>query len=682
LRANHLFASVIERPTFGKQATLSQALVGQAAMMIEAGDADFAKSILDRLDKLSSSSDGGVADDVMEASAELRTKMAQNDMGPLFKIRDRFIYENDETRQGPLAFVDDFQWDSKVFEAVEDFGESDQDGMRVGEFLFADHVRYRNLVCQFDHARARLRISDCLGRNYAEYFLQPDRRVLSEARNSPLRLWVRNHLMMINQGENVYVLNWFNLLQGKKPLLWHGKTRESVRIGVSYVGMRSICVVDEKKIRGLDWLTGEMVWERNNMPGRGTWISNDRQIGYMRGRFINVLDVDSGRCANVVNLDDELGMLMSDVGNLGLYRSRVGKVSAPDESDEVQKSDVVDDPFAATFSKEVYQSFQFTVVNMLTGRPVFQKQFSSEVRDRVFEDKFAVAGPDGVLKMFELSTGKLLFETKVADGIPEGYSLRTLEVDRFQDDYLVRLNLRSKDRRDGLELNGSRYHFRRVKSSLAQGPVMLIDGQTGARLWQTPASIENFGLIKGQPKSGPAILFCRRIKRNAPDERTDVQVIAIDRKTGKLLDSFVFYFVKNGASAEESYVKVSLSPGSILGTGADNQKQVMQIDYQERRFTLTFGEDDESPPQPTTFVTNENSIEFPKLQPVVEVELTTEDADRRAFEAKAANAAEALQRLRDEEAKLLETQMDLKPRLRENDPPKDQSQDSGQTQGR
>jgi hypothetical protein len=62
--------------------------------------------------------------------------------------------------------------------------------------------------------------------------------------------------------------------------------------------------------------------------------------------------------------------------------------------------------------------------------------------------------------------------------------------------------------------------------------VWAVDRESGAVLWDVPATVARHCLLAGQPAGLPVLVFARQIQRNHDREHTYLSVLCLDKRTG------------------------------------------------------------------------------------------------------------------------------------------------------
>jgi outer membrane protein assembly factor BamB len=165
----------------------------------------------------------------------------------------------------------------------------------------------------------------------------------------------------------------------------------------------------------------------------------------------------------------------------------------------------------------------------VAGHTVWQEDLRRGSRGTLIENRHvALLEPGGRFVIRSLETDRL----HVQEQLEAEPQLQVIQVLSSPDQFLL---VTSKDVSNRGTINGG------LPVVPIQGRLYAFERQTGQPQWQSPATVEGYGLIANQPNDSPALWFVRQYTtRNAGAARTATlraAVLCIDRRTGRLLFS-------------------------------------------------------------------------------------------------------------------------------------------------
>jgi outer membrane protein assembly factor BamB len=162
-----------------------------------------------------------------------------------------------------------------------------------------------------------------------------------------------------------------------------------------------------------------------------------------------------------------------------------------------------------------------------TGNDVWKRSFSVNSRGFVSAQQYvAIVQQDGACSILDLKTGKALVEDQLE--LP-ARDLHCVYLFPSQDQFIVACAYRFRSQSDVV--------FETINDSteaIYDALLFAFDRRTGARQWQTPVSVEKFGIPLDQPPEVPTLLFLRKsAQRRTPNPKMDG--VCIDRRDGRVL---------------------------------------------------------------------------------------------------------------------------------------------------
>jgi len=173
-----------------------------------------------------------------------------------------------------------------------------------------------------------------------------------------------------------------------------------------------------------------------------------------------------------------------------------------------------------------------------TEKTIWERQFEGTSQCwQIDPNSIAIMERSGTLLIFDLDTGKPLFETQL---LPEP-RLARLYVLASRDRYFVVASAQS-GRSVSSSVTGTRIYGISTADQcpLVSGHVYALDRRSGKPIWPEPALIRQFALPLNQPAAAPALVFFRHMSRRTTgsvprSSPTTASVLCIDKRDGRQL---------------------------------------------------------------------------------------------------------------------------------------------------
>ena len=302
-----------------------------------------------------------------------------------------------------------------------------------------------------------------------------------------------------------------------------------------------VFVMKQSELMCLDPLTGEVVWNRLDMPA-GSDLFGDEElliVAPIDGKEFIVLSAVDGQ---------EIARRPIPAGEQRWATNgrRVLGWTGGEAKRDVRLYDV------------------------LSGKTLFQGEFAAGSRGVIHHDRvMAAVQPDGHLRVVSLLDGQVIADQKVE---PE-LSLNSIVFQEVAEGYLLavigppRTNLPNQ-----IEVVGGS-----ANSQMIHGKVYLLDRSTGKPRWNTPAAIEHYGLLMEQPTQSPLLVFMRKGGRNAQQSA----LLVLDKRDGRIV------FQKEDIPVAANFSEVIAKP--------ETNKLLVTMGARNFEFTMT---DEPVPPAP------------------------------------------------------------------------------------
>jgi len=392
-----------------------------------------------------------------------------------------------------------------------------------------------------------------------------------------MRLSVEGHLMLLSIGDKLLAVDTLGGAGGKSPqILWRqdleaGGNDASNRMAQMRVRMANlaggirrlqfagngevpihapeaiseeiICLRQNFRCVGVDPATGEIVWQRQDIPPEAS-VFGDHQ-------YIFIAPLGESKAQVLRAADGEL---------LGQREIPADRLATVGRHVLVWRDDG---------SQGVLE-----MIDAWTGRPVWPaRKFPAAAQVRLVDDEaVALFDPEGRFLLLNLADGAVSIDARLQPGSP----LSEVFVLRSPEQQLVITQGPEDDRHD------ENRHTHPIPGAASQritrAQVYAFD-RHGKSLWKAPREVKDQFLPLEQPRSLPVLVFASMIQERKAERRvmeTSTALLAIDKRSGQVV-------------CDEKVVNGS----NGLTLVGNPEKKTVQMRLQRETVTLTFS--DESP---------------------------------------------------------------------------------------
>ncbi len=329
-----------------------------------------------------------------------------------------------------------------------------------------------------------------------------------------------------------------------------------------WASTNGFCYLKKNELRCIDLLSGELLWQRTDIPLGASCIGDDNYV-FVRsknGVSIRQFRLSDGKETATFEMPDCKNQ-WTNFGNIVLSWNH-----------NIQ-----------TGSGEVF------AIDMLTRKRIWTEKVPSKtVANIVDQTELAILYPDGNLTIRNILTGKERLKTKIELAKPA----KSVFVLKDEKDYfVVANNLGPEFYSVSDPKNDQRLQVQRLSmfTSMIDGAVYSLDAKSGKSNWSKPAVVKNYSLSLHQPLSAPGIIFARRKMPNGRGRNRDIrpssEFICLDKRLGKIVAS------KTGVMTDIGYSRLVAVPN----------ENAIKMELGTEYFKINFqkGEADESPKKET-----------------------------------------------------------------------------------
>jgi outer membrane protein assembly factor BamB len=288
------------------------------------------------------------------------------------------------------------------------------------------------------------------------------------------------------------------------------------RLGMSgSISLLGIVFQNQEDLYCVDPLTGDTIWVRNGVPiGSEIYTEGDKVVvipprsNNPQHKPLSLSLIDG----TIIAADDGAGPIENNAVNTAVASSERWKVHGFKALGYVIKgSDIT-----------------LRLEDVSTGKSLWQISYPTGIRGQLLNNKLAVMQQNGKFEIRDLLSGEIVVQ-KTLKAEPQISNLYVIE---YQNRFLVIPNRSQSSRGISLPSVG-------LQTKLINGNIYCLDKQTGEFLWQTPASVESWGLPLAQSPNSPVLAFIRQLNPTSTQNRTQgsirSEVFCIDKRDGRLL---------------------------------------------------------------------------------------------------------------------------------------------------
>ncbi|MFM8413218.1 MAG: PQQ-binding-like beta-propeller repeat protein [Planctomycetota bacterium] len=272
---------------------------------------------------------------------------------------------------------------------------------------------------------------------------------------------------------------------------------------------QALIVPGQRSVAVLDPASGDLLWRRDQLPAGLEWfVDGEFLCGCTAdGRGSLVLATSDGRLVHALDVPHRRQRLA------GLGRRFV--VVQP-----------VDEPALPAILSQVRLDLVDPADREVRPLGVFHGQGrAAETGD----GRLAVLEPDGLLTVFDLADGGVVFRSELP-AMPR--RCERLHVQAWQDRYLVLAGSDDVDDQEAADISPLEpLLFSGGAAAPLSGAVWAVDRDDGRPLWPMPAVVERHCLHTAQPPGLPLLVFCRIIQPRASGQPS-LGVLCLDKRTG------------------------------------------------------------------------------------------------------------------------------------------------------
>ncbi len=288
------------------------------------------------------------------------------------------------------------------------------------------------------------------------------------------------------------------------------------RLGMSgSISLLGIVFQNQEDLYCVDPLTGDTIWVRNGVP-IGSEI-------YTEGDKVVIIPPRSNNPQHT-----PLSLSLID-----------GNIIDAAEGEEPGENDTATVVVASSERWKIsgFKALGYTIKgsditlrleDVSTGKSLWQISYPTGIRGQLLSNKLAVMQQNGKFEIRDLLSGEVVIQ-KTLKAEPQISNLYVIE---YQNRFLVIPNRSQSSRGISLPSVG-------LQTKLINGNIYCLDKQTGEFLWQTPASVESWGLPLAQSPNSPVLAFIRQLNPTSTQNRTQgsirSEIFCIDKRDGRLL---------------------------------------------------------------------------------------------------------------------------------------------------
>ena len=579
LRASHVIETIVgkDESQIDPEATgIADSLLLKIELLLIAGDYDQADRWRNRLDDFS---DAAFQNRIAELDSRIEKIVAgENGTG-----KEMLGVSESPAFRDPVT-----DWPRRLRLRRKSVGRSDSEADRMVELTATDDQRLRRFGISFDDDLQRVNFSDCFGGRFGGVqFSEQSYEATERNERSLPKLAVANGVLLITRPAKIVVADWFRVSQSDDSPLWDRNVEPQIQHAFGSPGFDGICVYDGKTLACHDTFTGDVLWQRTDVAARPRVTGDSQNCVFWldRPRQAITYDVRSGR--RIADRSIDAGTLAANHhGRSGIFSKPLRKASADKDKASGKSA-----------RRSGWNTLRLARIDLVTGETVWQRDVDFDVKWGWFEDQIVTLGTTGKLEWIDLASGETKMVSSIELTTDQQRKLRKVHVQRVDDQLLVIAEL--SGRRAKVEYQDETWTLGRISSRLIDGPRLLINGDTGAPVWDQPAQLENFEFVPRQPMAGPFLFFGRRLHRRS-DDVTAVQLIALDRRSGAIANEIS---VPNAVSVADLLIQ-------LVPSESASESFEMFVEFGEHRMAFTLESATDGPPAPVAYLTNQNSLKI------------------------------------------------------------------------
>ena len=270
--------------------------------------------------------------------------------------------------------------------------------------------------------------------------------------------------------------------------------------GMGWVSHNGFCFIRDNDLVCIDPATGQRLWKRQAEDPTGEILSNEESVFLIANNNCWEYSLFNGK--------------------------EIRKFELPKISHRI--IDLQTKFLSWTTKGSEHELFLYDLV---TGKKVWTHNLPNGSKASLIgSTKIAFVSPKGNLKVIDLESGKI----EIDSDQKLGFSPKSLEVRTQEDRYMFFVGSNSPT--TNLVEGDTYISVSGFQGRILRGKIFAISKKNSQPIWQTPATIDPYGLLAGVNDYVPAIVLVRRVhKRNGGRLTTDLLII--DSRDGKRLYS-------------------------------------------------------------------------------------------------------------------------------------------------
>lgn len=520
----------------------------------------------------------------------------------------------------------------------------------VCDVVTTDQSELESLLLVYSDDFRELKLHDRLGRLVQKIYLDPAGDLQGTKQGTRGRIYLRQSLMLLCIDEEMYALDWEKLLRGQPALLWSADNVTCSSSGIADRPLEGIHVLSDGVLMCLDPFTGQTLWQRTQVSKRSALLQGPTSLTVWNRseRTYDLIDPAAGRLLVSGRIDRYGGAASVAVENLQLLVvTKQPTANAVPQYDDTPSNTNADNRVDASEEKNAGVESVLNMFDFDQQKFIWSKTMAGPAHTALVDpDRLLVLSREGVFSLIDVPTGEFKFQTKVEDLNDQAIS--GISVEKFNGRYLVSVHSITQQAEYVIQ-DDVRVTFQRMHrtNAMLNGYLVALDTKTGRAMWDAPVQVQRFQLLEGLPWDCPFAILTRKNVYESDTTRVRVQLAMVDLKSGRLKANEVFKVPVR----DDVFYQVVCRPdyGDDSTQSIDIQIATLQLRVELANFLTA--------PQPIAALTNPAAYKPAQDDLVPTVITNQQTVDFEALVEKAVAAAKERERLSQEEARLIETEM-------------------------
>ena len=451
----------------------------------------------------------------------------------------------------------------------------DSEGSVIGEVPYRDNPDSRNYYSPRMYQGSYALHGHLLIFSYGYDLVGVDLNILKQGGSA--LLWLKNlrkkegvdNRLQLQTG---YQARSINQPWGRPQYIIYGRGEKPNPIGNFASNARQVFCRFGRSVQCLDAMTGELIWQRNDLDHAGWLVANNEYVALLRNRdsspaaqfqSATVMSATTGEIVKTVDLSNYQGKVVWHSIGLKLL------MSGQNRDHSLALFDLVDEQEEWTRT--------------------WPEDTQAVIRD---PSTMIFLQPDREVQYVDLVTGK----NKTAFVLTGAPANRTLGVMQFQDQDLILLGL--EDATAGIRTKEQNVNIRAAVSgsiALFNGWIYSVVPETGQMTWTDPIRVQHFSIPQEHPRGSPLLTLNRVVYTDAQTSSRGshnvIEFMTVDLRDGRLVNE---YRIRNWALRSIEIV-------------ASQAAQTVVHTFNEKRLILNLQQQDFAPSTPAN-LTNELTI--------------------------------------------------------------------------